>query len=547
MNKSIITLACCLASLSLAAQNKINPVIEVERLYQADLMDVSKPLLNTTIPDSLRTYNTSIRYFIFDKPLSGLYEFTPLPGAVLSPETELRKQYGYVRLGLGYPLTPQGDLLLQTPLGKHTFIGANTRHRSFWGELPVNGSDVKQDRMVNTGNIRLEHHSKLNVQYMETDFENRYHLFAMPNDSQMYYAGGGHLGLYSSDTTRSEWNYALDLGYRHAQNNLNLNAIENNIRENKLDIYALAGYNVNTAFSVNLEGKVRFISNRWTTDGTSASQGTASLLPHIVWSGERFLVSAGGRISLLMESADKNTFMLMPWAKMHFHLVPDNLVVYAQIDGSQEVNSYQERIRENPWLINPTDTTALLPYTPLTAEAGFTGTIGDRFTYKAYASYRFTRRQFYYQDAYDILSPYFACGRYGLFYDDETRYGIGGSLGYQNKAFEGYVSANWYKYTLENYSVPNYMPTFEAKIHLRYNWRERIIAQIESQYRSMVSSFVEGDLPSYTNLNAQVEYIWTRHFSVFAYGNNLLNQNIWIYHYYQQPGRQIGAGLTIRF
>ncbi len=550
MNKHLIALSCCLLCIQVTAQNKINPVIEVERLYEADLMDVSKPLLGTRVPDSLRTYNTSFQYSIFDKPLNNLYAFAPLPGASLAPETNRPKQHGFVRLAMAYPIMPEGDLHLQAPLGRQTFLGLNASHRSFWGELPVtDGVKEKQQRMTNIGSLRLEHHNQLNVQYMETDFESLYHTFVLPaTDKQRYFAGGGHLGLYSTDTTARELHYALDLGYRHAQNNLSLAGLDNNLRENRLDIYSLAGYNFHRSLSFNLEGKVRFVSNRWSTDGESASHGSASLLPHVIWSGERFLLSGGTRLSLLMEREDKSTFIIYPWAKAHFQLIPDNLVVYAQVDASQEVNSYQERLRENPWLTGPADTTSLLPYAPLTAEAGFNGTLADRFNYRVYVAYRHTDRQYFYdrvRDGLDATLPQTAV-QYRLVYDNETRYGIGGSLGYQNKSFEGYVSANWYKYVMDSSLPPYYKPSFEAAAHLRYNWRERIVLSMEAKYRSSVATSQEP-LPACTHLSAQAEWVFNRHFSAFLYGDNLLNQNIGIYQFYRRPGIQAGAGITVRF
>ena len=90
-------------SLTLTAQNKINPVIQVERLYDADLMEVTKPVLDTRVPDSLRTFNTLFQYTIFDKPLSNLYAFVPLAAAVMEPQKPYEKHFGYLSLGSRYP------------------------------------------------------------------------------------------------------------------------------------------------------------------------------------------------------------------------------------------------------------------------------------------------------------------------------------------------------------------------------------------------------------------------------------------------------------
>ena len=99
--KRWLLIVSCLAGVSLNAQNQINPVIQVERLYDASLIEVTKPLLDAQIPDSLRTFNTSFQYSIFDKPLVNLYEFVPLPPAIARPSAVKAKHYGTIDLGLG--------------------------------------------------------------------------------------------------------------------------------------------------------------------------------------------------------------------------------------------------------------------------------------------------------------------------------------------------------------------------------------------------------------------------------------------------------------
>ena len=73
--------------------------------------EVSKPTLDTSIPDSLRTFHTLFEYKIFDKPLVDLYDFAPLPPALARAARGPEKQYGYHTLGNGLPWTPKGSFL----------------------------------------------------------------------------------------------------------------------------------------------------------------------------------------------------------------------------------------------------------------------------------------------------------------------------------------------------------------------------------------------------------------------------------------------------
>ena len=65
------------------AQQKIDPTVEVEKEFDGKMTNIVKGALNSSIPDSLTSFNLNFNYSIFDKPYKDLYEFSTLPSAQL--------------------------------------------------------------------------------------------------------------------------------------------------------------------------------------------------------------------------------------------------------------------------------------------------------------------------------------------------------------------------------------------------------------------------------------------------------------------------------
>mgnify|MGYP001208122396 CR=1 FL=1 len=543
--KRWLLIVSCLAGVSLNAQNQINPVIQVERLYDASLIEVTKPLLDAQIPDSLRTFNTSFQYSIFDKPLVNLYEFVPLPPAIARPSAVKAKRYGTIDLGLGYPWTPRGDILLQVPMGSGWHAGLQARHRSL-----LSG----EKRMRSDGIFTLERRGKKNTfrmsalgELLKNDFAVADYLSSRGLDYQNYYNAGVTIETYALNRAAGSWHYYWKSGYNHAKNYIT-GAHDSLplIRENTLDIGALAGYNLTDNFTINLGAATRFASNRWTADGASASRAVISIFPHVILAGDRYKVGAGLRAGYLL-GPDGNQFGIFPWFDAHLIVVPDWLTLYAGMKGYHSLNTYQDRMTENPWLFANQMYDATVPWD---VEAGFTGSLGDRFHYKLFGAYRYTKNQFFYATQVSLQDYH---GSYTLSYSDETRYTAGGSFSFSSAPFEASLSGQWHKYALSSGNPPWHKPSWEIRAFARYNWRERIIVSATGYWRDacFAPDLTPGKpavrVPGFFDLGARLEYVVNQLFGVYVYGNNLLNREISYLYLYPNPGLTFGGGITLRF
>ncbi|MBR5736249.1 MAG: hypothetical protein IKX60_05620 [Bacteroidales bacterium] len=82
MKKISILLAAVLLSVPAFAQ--IDPTVVVDREYEGKIdVDVRMPETPVAIADSLKVFDVSFDYSIFDRPFRDLYEFSPYQAASL--------------------------------------------------------------------------------------------------------------------------------------------------------------------------------------------------------------------------------------------------------------------------------------------------------------------------------------------------------------------------------------------------------------------------------------------------------------------------------
>ena len=542
MRKTLTIILCFTAGL-LAAQEQIHPVIQVERLYDADLIEVSKPTLDTSIPDSLRTFHTLFEYKIFDKPLVNLYDFAPLPPALARAARGLEKQYGYINLGTGYPWTPKADVFLQAPLPSGWYAGLQANHRSLLST---------DTRLTTTGLFALEHRGKNNTFRLYAPAEVLSHSFTGPGNA-FYYKTGGGLETFSHKSAPGDWHYYWKSEYLHAINNVT-KTVDNipKIRENVLNLKALAGYNMSEKFRINLGMSAQFASDRWSPDSVSVSGATAHLFPHVVLNGARYKVAAGIKIGYLLRP-DNNKLGFFPWFDTHLVLAKDVLTLFARVDGYQKLNTFQDRISENPWV---TANELFDAYVPWDVQAGITGTVADRFQYKIYGAYRYMKNRVYYgaqPSVVDFTGMYRTTGMYRISYADETRYSAVALLSFQTKPIMAGISGSWHKYALNTGNPPWHEPEWEVQAYVRYNIRERIVFSVDAHWQAAcfapdwIADNPPVEIPSFINLRAQAEYVLHKGFSVYVFGDNLLNKKISLFYLYPNPGLTLGGGITLRF
>jgi len=119
-------------------------------------------------------------------------------------------------------------------------------------------------------------------------------------------------------------------------------------------------------------------------------------------------------------------------------------------------------------------------------------------------------------------------------------------------------AANYYKYTLSHFAFAWNKPDWDAKIGLKYNLRDKIIAGMEISLEGKRKEIGNGqlpvlfdsagpftvDLPAHFNLNLNAEYRYSNILSFWAKLDNISNKRYYDWAFYPTHGFMFMLGFT---
>ena len=105
-----MVMAAALVSAVAVAQN-LDPTVEVSRAYEGNLVEVHKPVMEMSVPDTVQRFRLDFDYSVFDSPYKGSYEFNPYMTSMRPASSAFNPQTFYLRAGAGYRLYPVADVI----------------------------------------------------------------------------------------------------------------------------------------------------------------------------------------------------------------------------------------------------------------------------------------------------------------------------------------------------------------------------------------------------------------------------------------------------
>ncbi|WP_200978781.1 TonB-dependent receptor [Echinicola sp. 20G] len=505
-------------------------------------------------PEGHSNFNYDVRDFFFDLAPTNS-PLTPYQKKFLSNTDEV--YHGLVRLGFGNYQSPLAELYLNNLESDYLNYGVYLKHQGFY-EGPVDKENSAEDHTQ----IRL------NASYFDEYFEvfgqlgynrDRYHFYGytpglevMADDiQQFFHTIYGQAGIRNIDKDEP-FNYEVAIGARLFN-----------------DDYAAREH------EINLSGKTSYYFNDETKSGvdvaaflTSPSDATYADLnrnyvkftPFVAYQNESFEVRVGANVILendVYEGKDSD-FHIFPTINASYNL-QEEFAVYASYEGDVKRNTYYSFAMENPYL-GPSDQ-LLNTIQKFRAEGGIKGSVNDAFTYKlgiAYGDY--DNMHFFANGAQDST-------RFQLMYNNGTVLNYTGTLGYSFGDFYHLTAeGNYYHYSLDDIdalmpgldqtAVAWQRPNWEINVHNTFTPDEKWLIQAGLDMMGGIDVLnLQSDGNSYTtdtlnpiiDLNAKIDYKITDRFSVFAQGNNLLNQKNERFWNYQSRGIQGIGGLTFKF
>ena len=590
MNRYIRLLSAAAAILVMQPHNagaqKIDPTVEIVRSYDASMNDILKPAIPNGIEDSVSTFARTFDYSIFDRPYSDLYEFVPYDALRIKPADIHHYPFFTARLGCQYPVMPTLELQFQKVTRKGLNFSLSGRHNSFWGNIPSAVSDYT----VNAGKMRNDVSADFKYVWATGEFNAgaRYDYdrfsFSSAGDCTTLFdrqALNFNMGLSSAHEEENSIYYKFGVDYTRTGAGYSRpwpiasTDIEDplSLKENALELGGFVG----TTFDVHrvyVDISIRYSAYDALKDYTL---GVVEFSPIYEYSYKRFTGKLGvkfGNHFGINRNADGSVpdgNDLQPWSNIfpdidaRMELVKNYLWLHGVIGGGNDMNSYSELLATAPYL-SP-QVPLLFGSRPLETSLTLESVVFGRMAFNLSGGWCMNRNK-------AVFAPVFAAEKFpdgfmepvavAPHYMDVNRLSVNLEAFWKSADVTtgGEFRYNWY-FSPDKLATTE-LPAIKARYYVRYSWKEKFIASVDFNYRSAISGspecwYADGtrfstgadpvsySVPAIVSLDADVNYVVSKHLMVFLKAGNILNSRNQYVPLFIEPGFNLGAGLTVTF
>lgn len=527
---------------------------------------------------------TLVNYDIINVPAVSDFKTSTIQGEDISPKFNSEIQKNYVRFGMGNYGKILGDANISTILESKMEVGADVHYLSTTGLKKDYDWDSKATNA--TVGAFLNNYSEkgklnLNAEYELNDY-NYYGIYALKPASDIdlqqktnQFRVNGFYDFYENnilDDARVKTNFLKD----HFDANESYGALELNLAKHEVEIPKFEGISMNADLGLEMETLNTEFS---LLDKNASNFFNISAKPKLTFFKDKSYLMIGSEVaylnektsSLKREEESTGKTLWYPMAEVLF-AATDEFKFYAGIDGGHQLNSYADLLKTNPYLVSdqelrPTETKYHFYF-------GIKGDIDQNLKYDLSAGFGKVKDAVFFQhnDLFDNTyslqrSAYNFANTFSAVYDDGKVSDVKASLHYfplQNLALEAQVS--YFNYNLDyldnvygtngikgelgaKYSMLNQKLLLGFKGFFGTGNTVKIfdIQPTETSPLSYISTLKEQKVGGYADFNLSAEYKVHKNFSIFALGNNLLNNKYQKFYGYKVLGAQILGGVKISF
>ena len=538
---------------------------------------------------------------MFEKPYQGAYEFKPYYVQLKPSPKPVTEEKFYLRLGAGYTLHPELDLVW-SPVRKEQFrMNVYATHHSYFGRyhgfnlgdvvdgvVPIvkSGGKMNGYLMDTKAGVDGTYAWDGGVASLDVGYRHR-----MANDDWHFQRMGGlevngRVRSLESDEPHFLYDAAVQYHFlggalsdtfvnlEHlttpsavsgdAFTYVSLTSAESGVQVTGRDWDHLTEslFGFNGTFGPVFDGGSRLVADldvqlaRYRGDALGYTGGM-SLTPKYVFDLDNWHFSLGAKFAWLVYSDDydlwpvDNRFksgIVYPDVHVDFHLLDDQLVLQAAATGGDRFHTVSGRFFSRPFsgLDNFGHSRERVR-----AMIGARGNIASRFRYDLQAGY--ARWEHGVVDGLQFTKvgalPYDFPETPALY--EDTFHLLFAQLDYgwksENVTVDGRLA--WQRAKLH---VPYALApaAFTGFIRPAYNWGERFKAGLDvafSTSRSTVSGDYTYRLPGWVDLGLFAEYRFTHRFGFWAKGGNLLNQAVQRMPFVAEAGMYFTAGIVLNF
>ena len=568
---TIVVLLCAL--LPLRAQNA---TVEVSRPYDVNLDGIRKPAIPTSVDDSLQRFDVHFDYSIFNRPYKDLYDFTPYESIQLATVGANRTPFVYTRVGAQYAprekgIMPAGEIYLQTKPKNGFCSGLYGLHNSYFGKLDPKGENpLKARKMQNTigGDITYDWATgemMLDVKYDADRYRHKQLEAGLPTAKHANNDVTVSFNLNSAQKEANTVYYDVTMGYRNTWKDFSIENAEG--YGSRLDnasigesLISVKGY-VGASFDkhrIYVDMNIQHAGYRGIRD---FSAGVVEFSPFYQLNIKRLRARLGVKFGsrygqegeIPVEDADLSPrSSIFPDIDARYTLVDKTLWVHTQLTGGNDLNAFSRMVDDCP-IVYP-GSRMEFGRRPLDATLSLESVLAGRLGLNLEGNYRITRNKMIFVPLEDGVGM----TQMTALYRDVNQYSVQAEVFWKSQELTvgGRVRYAHY-YDPDDKSIVTEMPRWTGNFFLRYNFRERIIAQLECNYRGAtngeIATYTATDVrsfyhvPSILDVDLNVNYLINNHFSVFAKVGNLLNRRNQYIPLYIEPGINFGTGVCFNF
>ncbi|MEA1886349.1 MAG: hypothetical protein U9N72_03975 [Bacteroidota bacterium] len=576
MNKRVLSYIIILLLIIPAGVDAQRGQEEIRR--EVTMYNPFKPSLNkaTKINFSPEMGDTTVtapefRYTISTTPFMPEYEIKTISAARLQPDPLPKLYKGFLNLGFGNYFSPVGELSISSERSRNSLAGIYLGHESSFGRLRINdATKVYGGYMDNMARIYGTKFFRRAALAANIDFDHirRYAYGGDPvllepretsRDSLKieYFNPRANINFYSTRLDSSKMSYDIQFHYNLLyQNSLyyqHLAGLSGDLGYDMDIFYAGLRFGYELITIPNIEDKLRHNVSLNPAISKRSTNWDFRLGLKLI-ADSRYYETPGPR-------EYKTKLFFYPDLKFQFSVIPTILKMYVGLDGEYKNNNASEIIYTNPFVVTQNTSGFVEPSddlytisptdTKLRIKGGITGHATENTGYSLKISYSLFEEMVFYKN--DLLQgrgfvPIYDNGEL-LELQAEFSTNISNELSLSARA-------GYYDYRMEYLEKPWHKPSWDGKLELNYNLRDKILAQanvygMSKRYArfgpmpySSLTDYEKNELPVYLSLNIGLEYRYTKILSFWARVNNIASNRYYEWNFYPSQRLLFMAGFT---
>ena len=561
MRHQILTTALGTVLSVLAYGQNFNPTVEVTNAYEGGASAIQKPAQKMAVPDSVLTFNLDFDYSVFEKPYQGAYEFKPYHVQLRPAPTPSTENSLYLKIGAGYTLRPELDLVW-TPLRRDRVqVDVYARHHSYFGRYhkidalsEEAGSRVFKPTGEKAGGFLADTRVGVDGSYgwdggqvtADVSWQNR-----LADDYRMFRRLNGlnakaRVRSLVSDAPHFLYDAAVDYHFYDLSGSWNTTLVAPGASDFTESRFALDG-----SFGPVFGPDSRLLVDLGLTlvrygGYVPGYTGGLSVTPKYEFALDDWRFSLGARLASIIysddwpEDARAKTGFIFPAVHVDWHLLDDRLVLQAAATGGDRVNARSDAFLLRPFAL-PSDFSHSLER--VRAMLGVRGSVSGRFRYDLQGGYaRWSRAP---MDCFVLESEYYPAlsdAAFNLVFA-ELDYGWKS----ESVTVDGKIAYRWTNVSQEDVFAP---AAFTGWIRPAWHWGDRFTAGLDAGWstrRHAMHMNTPLDVPGWVDLGLFADFQFTRHFGFWLKAGNLLDQAIQRTPLHAEAGMYLTGGLCLTF